>query len=187
MATKEEILSEGLKVFAKKGYENTNLETIAKKANITKPAIYYYFKNKKALYNEIFINEFKSLNIEISGKLEEDLKSYVYSLGEFFINNPYIAKLFAKELASEGMHLEKETLKNISSKTLKVLSEMLKNTNINPFFIQTIIVSSFTTYTNTLSMREKLKNILQTKNLSEDFKITDEIYKTISLYIKARK
>ena len=54
MATKEDILQIALKHFANKGYENTTLEDIAKEIDITKPAIYYYFKNKEELYNEIF-------------------------------------------------------------------------------------------------------------------------------------
>jgi len=176
MSKKEQILKEAVKIFAKKGYENTSLEEIAKEVGITKPAIYYHFKNKKELYNQIFIESFKNL------KFENDLKDYIYKMGDFFIAHPNIAKLFSKELACEMEHLDTQTIK-IVSKTLKILSEILKDKNVNPFFIQTLIVASFTTYTNTLELRKKISKVWQSDILPE-FNIKDEIYKMIILYIK---
>jgi AcrR family transcriptional regulator len=186
MATKEDILKTALVLFANKGYENTSLEEIASKIGITKPAIYYHFKNKKTLYNEIFINKFSKLSFKMKNSLEENLKEYIYTLGEFFIKNPCIAKLFSKEITSEAVHLEESTLK-VVSKTLKHLTEILKETDLNPFFIQTLVVSTFTTYANTLKVREKITGILKTDKLTKDFDITKEIYQTVIQYIKAQK
>ncbi len=180
MTKKKEILDIALIHFAQNGYENTSLDNIAKDANITKPAIYYHFKSKKEIYNQIFINHYKNL------KFKNDLKDYIYKMGEFFIQNPQIAKLFAKELSSNMEHLEHETIE-IVSKTLKTLCYILKDTNINPFFIQTLIVSSFTTYSHTLKMRETISGIVQSPKLLIDFNIIDEIYNTIDLYIKGRE
>jgi AcrR family transcriptional regulator len=177
---KDEILKIALSYFSKNGYENTSLEEIAKDANITKPAIYYYFKNKRELYNQIFIDHYKDLTFEI------DLKEYIFTLGIFFMENPKIAKLFSKELASEMEHLDIETIR-IVSLTLRTLSKILEDTNINPFFIQTLIVSSFTTYSHTLTMREKISGIVQNPKLLVDFNIIDEIYTTIRLYIKEKE
>jgi len=176
MNKKEEILKVALNIFAKKGYENTSLEEIAKEVNITKPAIYYHFKNKSELYNQIFIEYFK--NIE----LKNDLKDYIYKMGEFFIKNPMIAKLFSKELSCEMTHLDIDTIK-IVSKTVKTLTEILKDKNINPFFIQTLIISSFTTYINTLEIRKKVSDVVKENNLIIEFDVIEEIYKMINLYI----
>jgi AcrR family transcriptional regulator len=186
MATKDEILNTALKLFAQKGYENTSLEEIALNIGITKPAIYYHFKNKKRLYNEIFISKFSELDLEFKDSFEENIKAYIYKLGEFFINNPCIAKLFSKEITSEAAHLEGETLKVIS-KTLKHLTIILKDTNLNPFFLQTMVVSTFTTYANTLKVREKITGILKDGKLIENFDITEEIYQAVKEYIKAHK
>ncbi|MEO1928034.1 MAG: TetR/AcrR family transcriptional regulator [Nautiliaceae bacterium] len=183
MSTKEQILKKALEIFAKKGYENTNLEEIAKEVGITKPAIYYHFKSKKELYNYIFKEKFKKLNFTSQQTLEENLKHYIYTLGEFFIKNPNIAKLFSKEISNEALHLNDDTLKEIT-KTIKFLSSSLKETNLNPLFIQTLIISSFTTYTNTLNLRSRIKEI--TKEEFKEFNITDEVYETIITYIKAK-
>jgi len=181
MSTKEEIIIHALKIFANKGYENTNLDEIAKEVGITKPAIYYHFKNKKELYNEIFRKKFENLSFEKQNSLEEDIKHYIYTMGSFFLNNPYIAKLFAKELANEALHLEDDTLK-IISKTLKFLTAVLQNTQINPIFVQTLVISSLTTYTNTLNLRKRIQGIVE--NTKEEFDITEEVYKTILNYVK---
>ena len=183
MATKEQILKTALKHFAKKGYKNTSIEEIAKEIGITKPAVYYYFKNKKALYNEIFKNIFKDIDFHKQESLEKNIEHYINTLASVFINNPQFAKLFAKELACEGEHLEEETLK-ITSKTIKFLKEILKDTDLNPFFIQTLVIASFTTYLNTVNLRKKVGVILNEK-INLHFDIKDEITKTINLYIKA--
>ena len=180
MSKKKEILKIALKHFAIKGYENTSLEDVAKEVGVTKPALYYHFKNKNELYNKIFISNFQDLTFEIN------LKNYIYTIGEFFLQNPNVAKLFAKELANEMENLEIETIK-IVSKTLQTLTIILKDTNINPFFIQTLIVSSFTTYSNTLKVREKISSVVNDEKLLTQFDVIEEIYNTINLYIKAHK
>ncbi|WP_084029301.1 TetR/AcrR family transcriptional regulator [Lebetimonas sp. JH292] len=52
---KQKIIKTALKHFAINGYKNTSMQDIAKELNITKPALYYHFKNKNDLYNAIFI------------------------------------------------------------------------------------------------------------------------------------
>ncbi len=186
MATKQEILKEALKLFAQKGYARTSLEEIAKNVGITKPAIYYHFKNKKHLYNQIFIKHFSKLKCKSKGSLEEDLKAYIDTIGEMFLTDKDLARLFARELVCQGNNLEENTIKEIS-KTIKHLTKVLENTNINPFFIQTLIISSFTNYLNTLSIREKVSDFIKSPKLIKEFDIKNEIYNTVILYIKAHK
>jgi len=178
--TKEEIIKTALKHFALKGYENTSMNEIAADLNISKPALYYHFKNKQDLYNEIFKYYFEKLEFNKQNSLEENINHYINVFGKFFINNPLIAKLFAKELACEGEHLTQESIK-IMSKTIQFLKSILPK-NINPFFIQTLTVSAFTTYTNSLNLRKKVSKIL---NNTSDFEILPEIKKAVISYIKA--
>ncbi len=178
--TKEEIIKTALLHFAKKGYENTSMQEIAEDLNITKPALYYHFKNKQDLYNAIFKHYFQNLTFEPKHTLEENIKHYIDVFGDFFIQNPQIAKLFAKELACEGAHLKEDSLK-IMSKTIRFLQNSLPE-EINPFFVQTLIVSAFTTYSNTLNLRKKVSKII---SIDDNFDIKKEITTTIISYIKA--
>jgi len=50
-----------------------------------------------------------------------------------------------------------------------------------------MVVSTFTTYANTLKVREKITGILKDGKLIENFDITEEIYQAVKEYIKAHK
>jgi AcrR family transcriptional regulator len=50
MNTKQKILDVSLRLFMQLGFENTFMDDIAQKAGVTKPAVYYYFKDKQALF-----------------------------------------------------------------------------------------------------------------------------------------
>jgi AcrR family transcriptional regulator len=48
--TKQKILDASLQMFMQVGFENTYMDDVALNAGVTKPAIYYYFKDKQALF-----------------------------------------------------------------------------------------------------------------------------------------
>jgi len=50
LTTKQTILGVSLQLFMQSGFESTYMDAIAEKAGVTKPAIYYYFKDKQALF-----------------------------------------------------------------------------------------------------------------------------------------
>jgi AcrR family transcriptional regulator len=47
--------------FSHYGYDATRLEAIAKVCDISKPAIYYHFKDKAALYEAVLLKRFSAL------------------------------------------------------------------------------------------------------------------------------
>jgi AcrR family transcriptional regulator len=63
---RKEILEKALDVFVKEGFEDTTLQKIADKCDITRTTLYLYFKNKK----EIFNYSIKLLLV----KVEEDIR-----------------------------------------------------------------------------------------------------------------
>ena len=48
--SKEKIIEAAVEVFFEKGFDAASMREIAEKAGLTKPMIYYHFKNKEALY-----------------------------------------------------------------------------------------------------------------------------------------
>ena len=52
-SNKEIIFKEAARLFSEKGYERTSMRAIAEAAGVSKPAIYYYFPNKDALFEEM--------------------------------------------------------------------------------------------------------------------------------------
>ena len=65
---KQIILKKAAVLFSQKGYERTSMREIAEQAGITKPAIYYHFKNKQALFEELLFSAF-----QVSQKHYEDI------------------------------------------------------------------------------------------------------------------
>jgi AcrR family transcriptional regulator len=179
MSKKDEILDIAKVHFANKGYERTSLDDVAKDLNITKPALYYHFKNKQTIYNEIFKKEFKKVDIS---KITT-LKEYVFYLADFFEQNPEIRKMFSKELSCQAEHLEGETIE-IISKTIQKLKEFIPE-NINLFFIQTTIMSVLINYKNTINLRKKVANITCLNPEIKDIK--EDLYKMIQNYIKGEQ
>lgn len=54
--SKVKILKTAAKLFARKGFDGARVEEIAKKAKVNKALIYYYFKSKKAILDELLDN-----------------------------------------------------------------------------------------------------------------------------------
>jgi AcrR family transcriptional regulator len=51
---KERIVAGAVRLFCLKGYEATSVREIVEAAGVTKPVLYYYFKNKEDLFHAIF-------------------------------------------------------------------------------------------------------------------------------------
>jgi TetR/AcrR family transcriptional regulator len=60
-AAYKRLLSAARKIFARKGYSGTSVREIVAAAGVTKPALYYYFRNKEGLYLELFREPFVKL------------------------------------------------------------------------------------------------------------------------------
>ncbi|WP_024791735.1 TetR/AcrR family transcriptional regulator [Lebetimonas sp. JS138] len=183
---KQKIIKTALKHFAINGYKNTSMQDIAEELNITKPALYYHFKNKNDLYNAIFIYYFSKLKFNISSDIFKDLEHYIDTLDNFFKKESLLAKLLSKEISCKFRNLNKESV-SIISKMIQALNKILKGTNINPFFIQNLIISSFTTYLNTMEIRKKITSLITCCEISSEFDLKKELILTITNYIKAKQ
>jgi AcrR family transcriptional regulator len=53
-STREALVESGLELFTKRGYAATSLDTIVKKARVTKGALYHHFSGKQALFEAAF-------------------------------------------------------------------------------------------------------------------------------------
>jgi AraC-like DNA-binding protein len=58
-SNRDRILQAAEKIFAQKGYDAARIEQIAADAGVNKALIYYYFKNKRALLQDLFEGFFR--------------------------------------------------------------------------------------------------------------------------------
>jgi len=172
VSKKKIIIQKALKYFSLYGYENTNLELIAKDCNITKPAIYYHFKDKAALYKETICVLFSEIAIKIEencvdSSAVENLANYIKTFGDFLISHPDFNAIFAREIANGAKTLPLECTKFLS-KTLFILKDILEDglkegvfEEENPFMIQMMIVSTLTSYNTSRPLRENVAQVLE--------------------------
>ena len=192
VSKKDIIVQKALKYFSLYGYENTNLELIAKDCDITKPAIYYHFKDKAALYKESICVLFLEIATQIEkncadGSAEEKLQNYIKTFGDFLISNPDFNAIFAREIANGAKTLPLECTKSLS-RTLFKLKEILEDgfkekvfEIENPFMIQMMIVSTLTSYNTSKPLRENVAEVIGTTHAPEpNFKnVVESLSKTI--------
>jgi len=55
---REAILNAAIEVFARQGYAGSSIRAICQAAGVTKPVLYYYFRSKEHLYQELMIDCF---------------------------------------------------------------------------------------------------------------------------------
>ncbi len=63
--TRESIIAAAGTAFSKLGYKKTTMDDIACFTNVSKTGIYYYFKNKEEVFNEVIKKEAEKLQTQI--------------------------------------------------------------------------------------------------------------------------
>ncbi|MFA5949968.1 MAG: TetR family transcriptional regulator C-terminal domain-containing protein [Hyphomicrobium sp.] len=104
------ILAAAESVFAKYGFRGATTALIAAKAGVTKPNIYYYFRNKEALYRKllqtILLVWADSLRvIEAEKSPEECFRLYLQRKMEFSRSKPQLSRIFANEVISGAPYI----------------------------------------------------------------------------------
>lgn len=67
---KNQIMNAALSVAVKKGYSNSRMDDIVKESNLSKGAIYWYYKSKKDVYLDLVDHWFKQYSSDVLIKIE---------------------------------------------------------------------------------------------------------------------
>jgi AcrR family transcriptional regulator len=88
------------RVFAANGYYQTRMDDIADAAELAKGTLYYYFKNKDAIYLHLLERESSKVLDEVKNRIPEHasfletLRETIYFYLEYFERNPSFLKIF---------------------------------------------------------------------------------------------
>ncbi len=105
-AGKKQILSEGLRLFAKKGLSATSIRDIAAAAGLTNPALYKHFKTKDDLALALFERSYSELLRRLMSaarsetEFPEKFKAFIAAYADFFDENPHAAIFATDNLAT---------------------------------------------------------------------------------------
>ena len=176
VSKKEKILEVAARYFSKYGYANAVLDDIAAEVGITKPAIYYHFKDKSALYAAVLIDRLKRLADALESGIEsveepcEALEHYIVSFGEFLNENHCFAAILAHEFADDGANMPDEAAEQLA-RTLGLLTEILDRGIAkeafeieNPMVVQLTIVSSLVMHQTTEGLRTRVTKLVKRNN-----------------------
>lgn len=159
------ILESAERFFALHGFNATRLEDVAEDAGLTRPALFYHFPDKQALYQATLANAFGSL----ASKLEQALKSggsiverfekATELLVEEVTQRPSLGRLIMRYVADAGEHqelsLHPESHQLIQ--TAWVLfkqgcdSGELKPMHEHPFHTASVVIGSTVFYTSAIT------------------------------------
>jgi TetR/AcrR family transcriptional regulator, cholesterol catabolism regulator len=95
---REKLIEEAVKLFLKKGYAGTTMKDLGKAAGVQAPAIYYHFKSKKDLLDQLNEDGWKQFHAMILDPAEQ-IKDPVERI-----------KLFVSAMISYQLQLGKKTL-----------------------------------------------------------------------------
>ena len=178
VSKKELIIEYSRKSFSKLGYELTSLESIAKECDITKPAIYYHFKDKLALYKAVICPEFTIIAQYIeentqAGTAVQRLENYIKTFGEFLISHPDFNAIFAREIANGAITIPDECIEQLSRTIIQLISilEAGESEGVfqkeTPFLIQMMIVTTLTSYNTAKPLRGRISQALENRSKQE--------------------
>ncbi len=97
-----------MREFALEGVAGARTEAIARSAKVNKALLYYYFKDKEALFGAVMENVFGELTSAIDEALKSDLApkekflAYVRAHFNFVASSPLRPRLFHRELMRSG-------------------------------------------------------------------------------------
>jgi TetR/AcrR family fatty acid metabolism transcriptional regulator len=124
------IIRASLRVFARKGYETTVLDEIAREARLAKGTLYLYFKDKEDLYFQVILTVLERLEAFVGqqiGQSENPLEKMAAvaraQIG-FFARNPSYFRLFMVAFTPEMATIHKKLLEPLFEKR-RWLSEYL--------------------------------------------------------------
>ena len=91
------ILNAARELFFRFGFTKTSMDDIAAQCGLAKPSLYYYYKNKEAIFDAIVVGEAEQFMNEVDKKLEENLPP-AKKLASFYYSIHEKLKTFATEL-----------------------------------------------------------------------------------------
>lgn len=112
---REQILLAAEKIFAKRGFKGATTREVAEKAGNASSLIFYYFKNKTALYEAVFQNFFDQLEDLIQQNLSLDLdrlgqlRQFLFSFTDYAKEHRNMIRILLREIIDDGHMVQKIT------------------------------------------------------------------------------
>ncbi|PLX06347.1 MAG: hypothetical protein C0596_17920 [Marinilabiliales bacterium] len=131
---RDNIIDAASKAFSKFGYKKTTLDDIAAFTNVSKTGLYYYFKNKEEVFNELIRREAAKMQEELIDAINQETRpidkmfAYIRKRMSYLANISNYYSSLRYDL-HEHLHSIKKNRKEFDIIELKVLSALLHEGN----------------------------------------------------------
>jgi TetR/AcrR family transcriptional regulator len=167
--SRQRLLTAAAAEFAARGFAGASVDRIAVTAKVNKAMIYYHFKSKAALYQEILGEMFHAVGERIRAVAASDatpqqkLTQFVAAIAEAAEARPHFPPIWFREIAEGGVHLGAGTMAEVAGivqKLVAILQEGTRNygfRKINPLLVHGSIVGPLLLFFASAGVRERLQ------------------------------
>ena len=133
--TKEDIIEVASYLFSEYTYLGASMSDIAKKLNISKPALYYHFKSKAEIYKKVLdriFYELKSSITEASGEKAIDKKLYrlIKNYLDFGLKEKNLIRALMLKLSPSNLEIN-EHIVNLREKIVNLIQPLIEEVILN--------------------------------------------------------
>ncbi|MCK9196846.1 MAG: TetR/AcrR family transcriptional regulator [Syntrophales bacterium] len=131
---KNAILKAARKLFFDKGSKNVTVESIAKKAELSKGSVYLYFKSKEDIYTQILLSDIDKFHKAMVNLIQEGQSSSAMLMGlaniytDFSLNDRELFRIMMNYmLNTDNMNLPEEIdhlIVKATNKTIGIIEEI---------------------------------------------------------------
>jgi len=199
-ASKELILQNAIKLFSTKEFSSVSMDQLAQTCNLNKAMIFYYFKNKKALYEAVIIKVLEEISTTIQKenqkhtKATKKLEQFIITFSKFAWEKHYLSSLFLRELSvssdiSNTLFLHMKNLYQLFCDILaqgEKENEFSSSSSMMLYFMITGSINLMVT-TKDLRVEANKNHNIQTSSTFDDKDISSYIIDQIMLILTTKK
>ncbi len=165
LSPKEKILQTAVELFARKGFDGTSVDEIARLAQVNKAMIYYYFSSKDEIISFIIrksIHDFNTIidkmDLESCHSLLEMIRTFVSAGVHYIDENTQLIKIFQRESMNSQSRWELSiihTIGTIFERVEQIVRERYQSICDIGMVEQIIVINLIIGY---LNIRDKLSS-----------------------------
>ena len=172
-ASKALIIKHAKILFSQKGYASSSMDELALLSGLNKAMVFYYFKNKKGLYEAVMTEVLQEItqaivkeNKKYSNPTKE-LESFIRTYAKYASTHTYLPSLLLKELSDSGAVIS-QMLFSTMRELFALFSDILKRGEQKGCFSEAIPMVLYFMILGTLNLMVTTKSLRENASEKED-------------------
>ena len=192
----DKILGCATQMFAKNGYAGTIMDELAEACELNKATIYYHYKDKSNLYEEVLTRHLTVVVDTVTDAVAKQenalgkIDAYVKAFSQANSQNSFIVSILMREIAS-GSELMPDRAKAQMHRMLMIIKQIIEQgvkeenfLQVDPLMIHFMVLGSLSFFIASEPMRKKMQST--DKKLQKSFQSStlEDVTKQLSQMLK---